>query len=165
VLPNLFSNRGGSLRVRHLLQKKRSDVVTIGPQDAITAGAERLIAHGIGALPVVDAGGSLSGLLSERDIAGAVARGVQGLAGMTVEQGMRHPAPVCAADDVLHDVMLRMTRERLRHLVVLENGRVAGVISVGDLVKHRLDELETEAGVLRDYVAAQRATTSRDLRR
>jgi len=147
------------LRVRDLLSKKPSDVVTIGPHDAITSGAERLIAYGIGALPVVDAAGSLSGLLSERDIAGAVGRSVQNLPSMTVEQGMRRPAPVCAADDGLHDVMVRMTRERLRHLVVLENGRVAGVLSVGDLVKHRLDELETEAGVLRDYVAAHRAAT------
>jgi predicted transcriptional regulator len=72
---------------------------------------------------------------------------------------MRRPVPVCSADDSLRDVMARMTRDRLRHLVVLDGDSVTSVISVGDLVKHRLEQLETETGVLRDYVAAYRAST------
>jgi signal-transduction protein with cAMP-binding, CBS, and nucleotidyltransferase domain len=70
---------------------------------------------------------------------------------------MTKPAPTCSAGDAIRDVMTRMTRDRLRHLVVIDQGRPFGVISVGDLVKHRLDELETETGVLRDYVAGRRA--------
>jgi signal-transduction protein with cAMP-binding, CBS, and nucleotidyltransferase domain len=73
-----------------------------------------------------------------------------------VERIMQRP-PICRAEDTLHEVMSRMTRERLRHLVVVDEGRTIGVISVGDLVKYRLEELELEAGTLRDYVAAQRA--------
>jgi CBS domain-containing protein len=70
---------------------------------------------------------------------------------------MRRPAPTCRADDPLPGVMARMTRNRLRHLVVVGDDGIVGVVSVGDLVKHRLEQLETETGVLRDYVAAQRA--------
>lgn len=66
---------------------------------------------------------------------------------------MRPPA-TCTADDSLREVMARLTREHLRHLVVLDGERILGVVSAGDVVEHRLEELETEAGVLRDYVAA-----------
>jgi CBS domain-containing protein len=142
--------------VRDLLQRKRSETVTVRPGDWLITAAQMLMSHGIGALPVVEAGVPI-GLLSERDIVRAAALNVDGLAGTAVEQIMRRPAPTCSADDPIPVVMARMTRDRLRHLVVTENGRLAGVISVGDLVKDRLDELETETGVLRDYVAGQRA--------
>lgn len=70
---------------------------------------------------------------------------------------VRPDASVATAARLLHRAMTRMTRDRLRHLVVLEGEEILGVISVGDLVKYRLEQLETEAGVLRDYVAGQRA--------
>jgi CBS domain-containing protein len=75
---------------------------------------------------------------------------------LRMQQIMR-PAPTCQPDESLPDVMRRMTSQRHRHLVVQEHGRLAGVISVGDIVKQRLEELELETGVLRDYVAGQRA--------
>jgi len=145
------------MRVQDLLRKKPADTITIGPHDGLTTAAHLLIAHGIGALPVVSETGRPIGLLSERDIVRAVARNVYGVRNLTVEQSMRTPPPICSADDPIRNVMVRMTRERLRHLIVLEDDRMAGVISVGDLVKDRLDELELETGVLRDYVAARRA--------
>ena len=67
------------------------------------------------------------------------------------------PAPTCDADDTIEHVMHRMTEQRQRHFLVLDEGKLVGVLSVGDLLKDRLRKLETEAGVLRDYVAAQRA--------
>lgn len=70
---------------------------------------------------------------------------------------MQRPAPTCTVEDILDEVTARMNRERLRHLVVLDGQRMAGIISVGDLIKRRLEELEIETGVLRDYVVAQRA--------
>lgn len=145
------------MKVRELLKKKSTGVVAV-ELTADTARAARLVMeHGVGGLPVVDGDGRLHGFVSEREIVGALYRDGQRAGGLAVASIMRKPAPVCGGDDVIPDVMRRMTRERLRHLVVVEEDRIAGVISVGDLVKHRLEELELETGVLRDYVMAQRA--------
>jgi CBS domain-containing protein len=145
------------MQVRELLRTKSGNVVTVHPNTGLLTAVQLLIRHNIGGLPVVTPDGSVAGFVSERDVVKAVAASSEGLHQQTVDRIMQHP-PVCGADDTLHEVMSRMTRERLRHLVVIENGRTIGVISVGDLVKHRLEELELETGTLRDYVAAQRAT-------
>ncbi len=146
------------MRVRELIQSKRlPDVVTLPLGADLAAAAGALMQHNIGGLPVVTPEGKLVGFLSERDIVRAVHRQGDAIRKTPVKQVMHAPAPVCAADDALNDVMARMNRERLRHLVVVDAERIAGVISVGDLVKHRIGELETEAGVLRDFVVAQRA--------
>jgi len=76
---------------------------------------------------------------------------------MLVQEVMR-PVPYCDADDTVEQAMKQMTSQRLRHLVVRDNGKIIGVISVGDMVKYRLEQLESETAVLRDYVAAQRAS-------
>jgi CBS domain-containing protein len=144
-------------RVGDLLRSKDGGVVTVA-LDADTETAVRLLLrHHIGGLPVVGPDGAAVGFIAERDVVQAVALTAMSIGAIPVARIMRRPAPACTADDSIHDVMMRMTRDRLRHLVVLEGGRPVGVISVGDLVKNRLEQLETEAGVLRDYVAAQRA--------
>jgi CBS domain-containing protein len=145
------------MRVRELLARKASSVVTVEASTAVGEVARLLIEKGIGGVPVVSAGGAPLGFLAEREIVQALDGHPDSAARLRADAVMRRPAPTCTADDSLQDVMGTMTRHRLRHLVVVDEGRVAGVISVGDLVKHRLDQLETEAGVLRDYVAAQRA--------
>ncbi len=144
------------MSVRELLTRKPEGVVSVKPSATVAAAARVLVEKGVGGLPVVD-GGRLVGFLSERDIVSLVDSKASGIRDSLVSGAMRRPAPVCSADETLRAVMTRMTRERLRHLVVLEGERIAGVISVGDIVKQRLEQLETEAGVLRDYVAAQRA--------
>ena len=101
-------------------------------------------------------GGAVVGFLAEREVVRAVYEHRGSVHDLRVEHVMR-PAPLCDPDDSIEETMRRMTTERLRHLVVRENGRVVGVLSVGDLVKHRLQQLEIEGGVLRDYVAGQRA--------
>ncbi len=145
------------MSVSALLQGKPSRVITVSDSEPVADAARRLMEHGIGGLPVVDARGVAVGFLAERDVVAAVTLKPEGLAGIPVREVMRSPAPVCHPADRLPEVMSRMTRERLRHLVVMGDDGILGVISVGDLVKHRLMQLETEAGVLRDYVAAQRA--------
>ncbi|MFP3949323.1 MAG: CBS domain-containing protein [Gemmatimonadota bacterium] len=146
------------MRVRDVLKEKAGgDVVTIRPSADVERAAELLMRRGIGGLPVVDPDGSLLGFVSERDIVRLVHEGRTDLHRLTMAEVMSRPAPVCEPDAPLTGVMSRMTRERLRHLVVVEGGRIEGILSVGDLVKHRIRELETEAGVLRDYVAGQRA--------
>lgn len=150
-------------RVRELLRQKGggTDVVTVTPDTPLRTAVHLLMRHRIGGLPVLGMGGEPVGMLSERDVVRAVERDTEAPIGhLPVSTVMRRPVPTCSADDRVHDAMGRMTRERFRHLVVLgDDGRIQGVISVGDLVKHRLQELELEAGVLRDYVAARRAAT------
>jgi CBS domain-containing protein len=147
------------MRVRELLRRKPTTVVTADPNMSVATAASMLVARGIGTLPVVSGSGNVVGLVSERDLVRAIHEHRDRVPALSLHQVMAAPAPACSGDDSLYDVMSRMTLERLRHLVVLEQGRLAGVLSVGDLVKYRLEQLETEAGILRDYVAAQRAAT------
>ncbi|MGH7448687.1 MAG: CBS domain-containing protein [Longimicrobiales bacterium] len=144
------------MRVRELLRKKAGAVITIGAGDTVRNAIQLLIRHGVGGLAVVDRSGALTGFVSERDFVDVLNRRTGEVRDLEVSQVMRRPA-VCGLDDDVTDVMRRMTGERLRHFVVVDEGRPVGVISVGDIVKQRLMELELETGVLRDYVAAQRA--------
>jgi CBS domain-containing protein len=145
------------MRVRELLQRKGSHVVTTAASTPVAAVIQLLLRHNIGAVPVVDERGEVVGLIGERDLI----RGIQLHGGRLEEMPahlvMQRQLPACDADATLHELMSRMTRERLRHVLVFEGGRLAGIVSVGDIVKHRLDQLETEASVLRDYVVAARA--------
>lgn len=146
------------MRVRDVLRgKKRTDVVIVRPSDDVATAVGLLIEHTIGGLPVVPPGGPVLGFVSERDVVRAVEDGCEGLRHRKVDEIMATPAPLCQIDDPLKAVMAWMTRDRLRHLVVVDGDRIEGILSIGDLVKHRIQELETEAGVLRDYLAGQRA--------
>ncbi len=145
--------------VSDLIRRKQTDVITVQSTTDVASTVHLLMTNSIGGVPVVSAEGVAVGFVAERDIVKALESNREQTLRLPVQQIMRHPAPTCGAEDSLRDVMARMTRDRLRHLVVIEAGRVAGVLSVGDIVKYRLEQLETEAGVLRDYVAAQRAAT------
>ncbi|MBR9989935.1 MAG: CBS domain-containing protein [Gemmatimonadetes bacterium] len=144
------------MRVRNLLHRKTSEVVTVGESDAVSHAVRVLLDRGVGGLAVVDEYGALTGFLSERDVVDALNRHSGDVRNLQVAHVMRRP-PVCGMEDDVTVVMQRMTSERLRHLVAVDQGRPVGVISVGDIVKQRLVELEMETGVLRDYVAGQRA--------
>lgn len=144
------------MRVGDLLGRRPQTVVTIRESDKVAAAVRLLIEHGIGGLAVVDADGALTGFISERDIVDVLNRHSGDVRELQVAHAMRRPA-VCGLEDDVTDVMQRMTRERLRHFVAVERGRPVGIISVGDIVKQRLVELELETGVLRDYVAGRRA--------
>jgi CBS domain-containing protein len=146
------------MKVRELLTRKPTGFVSIEPSATVAAAAGLLMERGIGGLAVTEGdGGKLVGFLSERDIVRVLTTRTKDVRAVPVSTVMHRPAPVCETTAPIREVMARMTRERLRHLVVTDGNNVAGVISVGDIVKHRLEQLETEAGVLRDYVAAQRA--------
>ena len=145
------------MRVRDLLALKHSRVITVGSQEDLAAAIGLLMRQNIGGLPVLAPNGTAVGFVAERDIVRAVQEHRGEVHHLRVLDVMR-PPPICEGDDTLEQVMRRMTREHLRHLVVRDSGKIVGVISVGDIVKHRLEQLETETGVLRDYVAGQRAT-------
>lgn len=144
------------MSVRELLRSKRSGVVTVAPDDTLGEAARLMMRNDIGGLPVVSADGRPLGFIAEREVVRAVDRNGGAIQHLTVRSSMR-PLPLCSADDSLQEVMGRMTRDRLRHIVVTDGSAIAGIVSVGDIVKHRLEQLEMETGVLRDYVIAQRA--------
>ena len=140
--------------VDSILRQKGTDVVTIAPDASIKRAADWLHAKNIGAL-VVTSGETILGLVSEREIVHALSRYGESVASMHVKDIMRHGAVTVTPDDSLLRVTALMTRHRVRHMPVLRDGRLAGIISIGDVVKHRLDDLELETSVLRDaYIAA-----------
>lgn len=144
------------MRVGDLLRRKAGTVITVRESDRLATAVHRLIEHGVGGVAVVNDAGSLTGFVSERDVVDVLNRYSGDVRNLHVANAMRRAA-MCAPEDDVTDVMQRMTSERLRHFVAVEDGRPVGVISVGDIVKQRLVELELETGVLRDYVAGQRA--------
>jgi CBS domain-containing protein len=131
-------------------------MITVGSRTDVGTAVRLLFAHNIGGLPVVAADGSVVGFVAERDIVRAL-NGHMGPIHHMLAQDVMRPAHFCEGDDTIEHVMGLMTSLRVRHLVVRDHGRTSGVVSVGDMVKYRLEQLETETAVLRDYVAAQRA--------
>src|SRR5690349_3695433 len=144
------------MRVRDLISAKSDPVITVRATDELSTAIHLLIKHHIGGLPVLANDGSVVGIVSERDVVRAVYYKPSALGSLRVQDVMR-PPPTCDADDSIADAMRRMTEQRQRHFWVLDDGKLLGVLSVGDLLKDRLRQLETETGVLRDYIAAQRA--------
>jgi CBS domain-containing protein len=145
------------MHVQDLLDRKGVDLITVLPDAHLASAVRLLVTHQIGALPVVDSNGVLVGFLDERVVARAVHERFYSFERLRVRDVMHSP-PTCDADDTIEEAMLRMTLQRQRHLLVTSEGTLRGVISLGDLVKARLEQVEVEAGVLRDYVAAHRAS-------
>lgn len=138
--------------VREILSAKGRNVVTIEPATTLAAAAKILADNRIGALVVTGAGGRIVGILSERDIVQALAaRGAPALDAPASEVMTRKVA-TCSAADTISSIMERMTEGKFRHVPVVEQGQLAGIISIGDVVKHRLMEMEREQAALRDYI-------------
>ena len=149
-----IENRDEAMTIEAILKHKGGEVVTIGPDVNIKNAADWLRAKNIGALLVKD-GDVIIGIISERDIVHALSQNGNGLTMMRVREIMVHPLITVKPDDSVDHAMRLMTRYRIRHLPVIRDGKLAGIISIGDVVKHRLDNLRLEADVLRDaYIAA-----------
>jgi CBS domain-containing protein len=116
----------------------------------------RLMSAGVGALVVSDDGEAVEGTLSERDVVWALSRKGGGALDLRVADCMTRGGPVCAPETLIQDAMAEMTRRRQRHLPVLRDGKLCGLISLGDVVKNRLDELELETNILRDAYFTRR---------
>ena len=141
------------MKVEAVLAAKGREVASINPSATLATVAQRLRLEGIGSLVVLEEG-KLAGMISERDVVHAFAAHRAEAAEIKVADVMARDLVTCRPEDSLTRVLGLMTRYRVRHLPVLEGGRLAGLISIGDAVKHRLDELELEAAVLRDaYIA------------
>jgi CBS domain-containing protein len=139
--------------VSQILKAKGSDVTTIGPEASLAEAATKLARARIGALVVTARDGEIVGIISERDIVKAVAVSRGQAVDQAVEAVMTHKVATCAPADSLESLMREMTARRVRHLPVVNDNRLAGIISIGDVVKYRLDELERERAMLVQYVA------------
>lgn len=141
------------MHVVAVLKRKGTDIVSIGPDEAVAAVARTLTERRIGAALVVDGGGRPVGILSERDIV----RGVAGQGSTVLQQPvsslMTRDLVTCQPTDTMVQVMEVMTERRVRHLPVMDGERLVGMISIGDVVKARLDDAELEVESLRGYVA------------
>ena len=139
--------------VNRILSLKGRDVITIDTDRSLSEAAQALAEHRIGALLVIGAQGSVAGIISERDIVRAVA--AQGAAALQepLARFMTEKVLTCTGDTSINDVMELMTRQKFRHLPVVEGGRLVGIISIGDVVKLRMEEVEGEAEAIRNYIA------------
>jgi CBS domain-containing protein len=142
------------MTVKAIMCQKGSDVVTIQPTVALASAVKTLAEHRIGAVVITGADKQVVGILSERDIVRAIAeRGPKAL-DEAVGQVMTRIVITCTESETVGHLMERMTAGKFRHIPVVERGRLAGIISIGDVVKYRLGEMEHESNALRGYITA-----------
>lgn len=140
------------MTVSTILAAKGGGVITIEPTATLAAAASLLSEKRIGALIILGPGGRVAGILSERDIVHSLAqRGRQAL-DEPLSQAMTREVVTCASDDAISSLMERMTTGKFRHMPVVDGGQLVGIVSIGDIVKRRVDEMERESEAMRDYI-------------
>ena len=144
------------MNVQAILEAKGHDVVTTRPETSIADVCRLLQRRRIGAVPVVDDAGTILGILSERDMVAGLSEHGVAVVGLTAGQLMTRQVRQCHPDDSIGEIMAVMTNRRVRHLPVIDEGRLCGLISIGDVVKARLDEAALEVDSLRQYVMEAR---------
>ncbi len=137
-----------------ILQSKGVVVHTLPETDTLGDAVSTLNTHNIGAVVITDAGGAIVGILSERDIVRRLGKDPAGALALPIAAAMTRGVVTCARDTAIAEVMERMTRFRIRHMPVAEGGALIGIVSIGDVVKHKIEEAEHEAEVLREYIAS-----------
>jgi CBS domain-containing protein len=143
------------MNVEHILARKGREVKTIRPNVSVAEALRRLRAEGIGSLVVSENGTNLAGILSDRDILNAIADHGIDVLGESVRSVMTEKVFTCSREDRESALMALMTNRRIRHIPVVEkDGRLCGMVSIGDVVKQRLDDIQSEADALREYVTS-----------
>jgi len=140
------------MNVESILRGKGDRVAVVAPNATVAVAVAILKREGIGALVVSRDGSAVDGILSERDIVHALADNGPALLEKRVDQLMTRRVITCTPRDSVADLMGEMTRRRFRHMPVLRDGALAGIISIGDVVKARLDEMEYETSSLRSFI-------------
>jgi CBS domain-containing protein len=144
------------MRIADILKQKDHDrVVTVSPSEPVAKVAQLLLDQQIGAVVVREASGRIAGVLGERDIVRGLAKERAGVLALEARQLMNADPATCAPQDPVRDVMKTMTARRARHLPVIEDGRLVGMVSIGDVLKSRLAEQEQEEAVLLDLNRAR----------
>ena len=140
------------MRIADVLRGKGSAVATVEPSASVGDLVAALAEHNVGALPVLEAG-RLVGIVSERDVVRRLHLGGSGLLQLRVAEIMSTSVTTCEPGDKIEDLARIMTERRFRHMPVIEKGELVGIVSIGDLVKARIDLLETEREQLQSYIA------------
>ena len=145
------------MNVETILASKGSEVSTIRPDATVGEALHRMRIERIGALVVSEDGASIAGIISDRGIMWAIDEYGVGVLGNSVGSVMTKEVFTCSREDRVSALMATMTKRRFRHIPVVEkDGRLCGIISIGDVVKHRLDEIQHEADAMREYIAGAR---------
>ncbi|MGH3675865.1 MAG: CBS domain-containing protein [Mycobacterium sp.] len=139
------------MRIADVLRTKGASVATITPETSVSGLLTELAVHNIGAMVVVSPDG-LAGIVSERDVVRKLHEHGAGLLTLPVSEIMTTFVATCAPSDTVDHLSALMTNKRVRHIPVLENDRLVGIVSIGDVVKQRMEELETEQQQLQDYI-------------
>lgn len=145
------------MRIKSILSVKGHSVHSVRPESSVAEAVARLYEAAVGALLVCDESGRIQGIVSERDIVRALNTHGAPTLGHPVADVMTRHVATCTPEETVASAMAAMTRGRFRHLPVLDKGVVVGLVSIGDLVKHRVQEVELENGVLHDMVITTRA--------
>lgn len=141
------------MSVAHILSVKGNNVVSTHPDRTLKEAAQIMAQHGIGAILVFGVANEIAGILSERDIMRAISQHGAGALEQRVSSHMTRKVVTATPDQTVVSVMQRMTSGRFRHMPVLQNGQLVGILSIGDLIKHRLSQLEEEQQALKEYIA------------
>ncbi|MGE0006671.1 MAG: CBS domain-containing protein [Parvibaculaceae bacterium] len=142
------------MTVAQILNAKGRAVITAQAGDTVLTVAQTLAAKKIGAVVIIDAHGRIGGIVSERDIVRALATGGGKALDKPVEEFMTSPVRTCTSSDTEAELMSLMTEHRVRHLPVVESGKLGGMISIGDVVKNRIEAIEREAEDMKTYIAS-----------
>lgn len=140
------------MRIADVLRNKGTSVATVSPDTTVRELLAGLAEHNIGAMPVLGPGG-VAGIVSERDVVRKLHERGEGLLSRPVSEIMTTVVATCTPQDSVDDLSVLMTERRVRHVPVLDNGRLAGIVSIGDVVKTRMEELETSHEQLQAYIA------------
>jgi CBS domain-containing protein len=143
------------MKISDLLADKGSAVEVISPAETIATAVRRLTERGIGALVVSHGEGTVDGIVSERDIVRVLALDGDAALSKLVSDAMTTPVTTCGPDDEVMSLMALMTERRIRHVPVVAAGRLAGIVSIGDVVKSRVDQLERDRKELLEYVSGR----------
>jgi CBS domain-containing protein len=146
-----------SVPVSVILDRKGSDVLTTAADQTLGAVSQVLEEHNVGALVVSSDGQRVEGVISERDVVRTVARLGSEALGCLVSDAMTADVATCGLQTTVDELMAVMTKRRIRHVPVVSEGRLAGIVSIGDVVKARHDELEMQAQALQEYVTGSHA--------
>ncbi|MGI9603647.1 MAG: CBS domain-containing protein [Acidimicrobiales bacterium] len=144
------------MKVREILNRKGDAVATVAPGDSVAQAVRRLAQHGVGALVVSENETTIDGIISERDVVRAIEKRGPDILDESIRSNMTADVHTCGLDDHIDQLMRTMTDQRIRHLpVVDEADGLVGIISIGDVVKRRMDELENENRQLNDYITGR----------